>query len=136
MSLCNINVNDMILPMSFFQLLITSVFFNVTANILLKTGVKSFGGISGQKAKIFEELTRAAINPFIIFGLGLYGLSFVIWLRVLTFNDLSRAYPIFATIVFMLTTIGSVIFLKETVSFLRFLGIIIMLLGIYIAARY
>ena len=82
------------------------------ANILLKTGVKSFGGISGQKAKIFEELTRAAINPFIIFGLGLYGLSFVIWLRVLTFNDLSRAYPIFATIVFMLTTIGSVIFLK------------------------
>ena len=122
--------------MSFFQLLITSVFFNVTANILLKTGVKSFGGISGQKAKIFEELTKAAVNPFIIFGLGLYGLSFVIWLRVLTFNDLSRAYPIFATIVFMLTTIGSVIFLKETVSFLRFLGIIIMLLGIYIAARY
>lgn len=122
--------------MSFFQLLITSVFFNVTANILLKTGVKSFGGISGQKAKIFEELTKAAVNPFIIFGLGLYGLSFVIWLRVLTFNDLSRAYPIFATIVFMLTTIGSVVFLKETVSFLRFLGIIIMLLGIYIAARY
>ena len=122
--------------MSFFQLLITSVFFNVTANILLKTGVKSFGGISGQKAKIFEELTRAAINPFIIFGLGLYGLSFVIWLRVLTFNDLYRAYPIFATIVFMLTTIGSVVFLKETVSLLRLLGIIIMLLGIYIAARY
>ena len=122
--------------MTFFQLLITSVFFNVTANILLKTGVKSFGWISCQKAKIFEKLTRAAINPFIIFGLGLYGLSFVIWLRVLTFNDLSRAYPIFATIVFMLTTIGSVVFLKETVSLLRLLGIIIMLLGIYIAARY
>src|SRR3989344_6352892 len=122
--------------MTFFQLLITSVFFNVTANILLKTGVKSFGGISGQKAKIFEELTRAAINPFIIFGLGLYGLSFVIWLRVLTFNDLSRAYPIFATIVFLLTTLGSVIFLKENVSLLRIAGMIIMLLGIYVVARY
>lgn len=122
--------------MGFFKLLLTSVLFNVTANILLKTGVKSFGGISGQKAKLVEELTRAAFSPFIISGLALYGLSFVIWLRVLSFNDLSRAYPIFATIVFLFTTLGSVIFLKENVSSARVVGIIIMLAGIYIVARY
>ena len=121
--------------MNFFQLLITSVFFNVTANILLKKGVKAFGGISGQKAKIIEELSKAAFSPFVIFGLFLYGLSFIIWLRVLTFNDLSRAYPIFATIVFLLTTAGSIVFLKENVSIIRVLGIIIMLVGIYIVAR-
>jgi len=108
----------------------------VTANILLKTGVKSFGGISGQKAKLVEELTKAAFSPFIISGLVLYGLSFVIWLRVLSFNDLSRAYPIFATVVFLLTTLGSAIFLKENVSSARIVGIIIMLVGIYIVARY
>jgi len=122
--------------MSFFQLLLTSVTFNVTANILLKTGVKSIGGISGNKASLITELTKAATSPFIIGGLMLYGLSFVIWLRVLTFNDLSRAYPIFATIVFLLTTLGSVIFLKENVSLLRIAGMIIMLLGIYVVARY
>lgn len=122
--------------MSFFKLLLTSVLFNVTANILLKTGVKSFGGISGQKAKLVEELTKAAFSPFIISGLVLYGLSFVIWLRVLSFNDLSRAYPIFATVVFLLTTLGSAIFLKENVSSARIVGIIIMLVGIYIVARY
>lgn len=122
--------------MSFFRLLLTSVFFNVTANILLKTGVKSFGGISGQKAKLVEELTKAALSPFIISGLVLYGLSFIIWLRVLSFNDLSRAYPIFATIVFLLTTLGSAIFLKENVSLVRVVGIAIMLIGIYIVARY
>jgi len=121
---------------SFFKLLLTSVLFNVTANILLKTGVKSFGGISGQKAKLVEELTKAAFSPFIISGLVLYGLSFVIWLRVLSFNDLSRAYPIFATVVFLLTTLGSAIFLKENVSSARIVGIIIMLVGIYIVARY
>lgn len=122
--------------MSFLKLLLTSVFFNVTANILLKTGVKSFGGISGQKANLVEELTKAALSPFIISGLVLYGLSFVIWLRVLSFNDLSRAYPIFASVVFLLTTAGSAIFLKENVSASRILGIIIMLIGIYIVARY
>ena len=116
-------------------MLVVSVFSNVTANILLKKGVISFGGLSGQKAKLFLELTKAATNPFVILGIGLYGFSFLIWLRILSFNDLSRAYPIFATIVFLLTTAGSVIFLNENVSFLRLIGIGIMLLGIFLVAR-
>jgi len=122
--------------MSFFQLLLTSVVFNVTANILLKKGVYAIGGISGQKAKLISELAKAAFNPFIILGLVFYGLSFIIWLRVLTFNDLSRAYPIFAAIVFMLTTLGSIIFLKENISVARIIGMIIMLIGIYIVTRF
>lgn len=122
--------------MSFLQLLLTSVIFNVTANILLKKGVLSIGGISGERARLVSELAKAALSPFIILGLVLYGMSFTIWLRVLTFNDLSRAYPIFATIVFLLTTLGSTLFLKENVSLLRVFGIIIMLLGIYIVAKY
>jgi len=122
--------------MSFWQLLITSVIFNVTANILLKTGVTRMGGISGNKAKLISDLSRVGFSPFIIIGLALYGFSFIIWLRVLTFNDLSRAYPIFATIVFLLTTALSIIFLKENVSAVRVVGIIIMLVGIYIVARF
>lgn len=121
--------------MGFIQLLLVSVLFNVTANILLKKGVTTIGGISGEKARLIQELSRAAFSPFIIVGLALYGLSFLIWLRVLSFNDLSRSYPIFATIVFMLTTIGSSIFLKETITFSRIVGIAIMLVGIFIVAR-
>lgn len=122
--------------MSFVQLLITSVLLNVAGNFLLKKGVLVIGGISGEKAKIISELTKAAQSPFIIFGLALYGLSFLIWLRVLTISDLSKSYPIFATIVFLLTTAGSIVLFKESVSALRFLGIVIMLAGIFIVARY
>ena len=122
--------------MGFYLLLIVSVFSNVTANILLKKGVTSFGGLTGQKAKLFFELTKAATSPFVILGVVLYGFSFLIWLRILSFNDLSRAYPIFATIVFLLTTAGSMVFLNESVSLLRFAGIAIMLVGIYLVARY
>ena len=122
--------------MSFYLLLIVSVFSNVTANILLKKGVTSFGGLSGQKEKLFMELTKAATSSFVILGVVLYGFSFLIWLRILSFNDLSRAYPIFATIVFLLTTAGSVFFLNENVSLLRLIGIGIMLVGIYLVARY
>ena len=121
---------------NFYTLLLFSVLFNVTANILLKTVVTKTGGISADTTQLLSNLLKVAFNPYLIIGLTLYGFSFLIWLRVLTFNDLSRSYPIFATIVFLLTTFGSVIFLNENVSLLRLIGICIMLLGIFLVARY
>ena len=121
--------------MGFYQLLLISVCFNVTANILLKKGVVSAGGISGQKSHLISEILKVATSPMILIGLFLYGLSFLIWLRVLTFSDLSKSYPIFAAIVFLMTTIGSIIFLKENITLLRVLGMLIMLTGIYIVSR-
>jgi len=112
-----------------------SVTFNVTANILLKTGVIKTGGISSDATDIITNVLKVAVSPYIVTGLTLYGLSFLIWLRVLSFNDLSRSYPIFATIVFLMTTIGSVIFLKEHVSIIRIVGIAVMLTGIFIVSR-
>ncbi|MCR4324818.1 MAG: SMR family transporter [Candidatus Curtissbacteria bacterium] len=121
--------------MGFYQLLVVSVILNVTANVLLKKGVLSIGGVSGDKARLFLELTKAAVSPYIVIGLALYGLSFLIWLRVLSFNDLSKSYPIFASIVFLMTTLGSIKFLNEDVSLMRFVGMAIMLVGIFIVAK-
>ncbi|OGE13290.1 hypothetical protein A3G14_05410 [Candidatus Curtissbacteria bacterium RIFCSPLOWO2_12_FULL_38_9] len=120
---------------NFYALLLVSVTFNVTANILLKTGVIKTGGISSDATDIITNVLKVAVSPYIVTGLTLYGLSFLIWLRVLSFNDLSRSYPIFATIVFLMTTIGSVIFLKEHVSIIRIVGIAVMLTGIFIVSR-
>jgi len=121
--------------MKFLPLLLISVTFNVTANILLKKGVIAIGGITGEKSKIILEFSKVASSPFIVSGLILYGFSFLVWLRVLSSYDLSKSYPIFATIVFMFTSVGSFIFLKEPISLLRLLGIAVMLLGIIIVAR-
>ena len=120
---------------NFYALLVVSVTFNVTANILLKTAVTKTGGISAESTQILTNIAKVAFSPYLIAGLILYGLSFLIWLRVLTFNDLSRSYPIFATIVFLMTTLGSVIFLKENITVIRVVGIAVMLTGIFIVAR-
>ena len=120
---------------NFYALLVVSVTFNVTANILLKTGVVKTGGIAAETTNIIASILKVDTSPYIIVGLALYGLSFLIWLRVLTFNDLSRSYPIFATIVFLMTTLGSIIFLKENITPIRVVGIAVMLTGIFIVAR-
>src|SRR3990170_7184915 len=104
---------------NFHALLVVSVTFNVTANILLKTAVTKTGGISAESTQILTNIAKVAFSPYLIAGLILYGLSFLIWLRVLTFNDLSRSYPIFATIVFMFTTLASYKILNEDISMMR-----------------
>ena len=124
-----------ILLQNFYALLIVSVTFNVTANILLKTGVVKTGGISAETTDVITNMLKVATSPYIVIGLALYGFSFLIWLRVLTFNDLSRSYPIFATFVFLITTLGSILFLKESITILRVVGILIMLTGIFIVSR-
>lgn len=113
-----------------------SIVLNVFANIMLKNGVVSQGGFVLESSRLLSEILRVAKNPFIWAGLISYGVSFTIWLRILTLVDISRAYPIFATFVFLLTTLGSLLFLKEVISPIRILGILIMLLGIYLAARF
>lgn len=121
--------------MSFLALLVITVCSNVTANILLKKGVTSAGGFALEKSNVAAYVLKAALNPFIIIGLCLYGFSFLIWLRVLSTNDLSRVYPIFVTFVFLLTTVGSVLFLKESVNTMRILGMLILIVGIFVVAH-
>ena len=121
--------------MSFIQLLVTSVIFNTSANMLLKTGVEKLDGFTLTKANLVSDLIRATTSPFILGGLLLYGLSFVLWLKVLSTNDLSKVYPIFVTFVFLLTTIGSARLFGEHISMLRVAGLSIAIVGIYLIAR-
>ena len=121
--------------MSFLQLLSVSVLCNVFANVLLKTGITKVGGITLTKATLVSDFSKVVFSPLIIIGLGLYGVSFVLWLRVLSFNDLSRVYPIFVTLVFLLTTVGSARFLGESISITRIIGILITIVGIYFVAK-
>ncbi len=121
--------------MGFYKLMLSSVLLNVTANILLKKGLTLIGGISGEKTKILSDSIKAINNPLILLGLFIYGLSFFISLRVLSLKDLTLVYPLFATLIFLFTTIASFLILKEHISFLRIIGMVIMLLGIFIVVK-
>lgn len=121
--------------MSFLQLLLISVVCNTSANMLLKGGVEKLGGLTLSKTNIAADLLRAATSPYIFAGLVLYGLSFILWLRVLSTNDLSRVYPIFVTFVFILTTLGSAKIFGEHISIQRIAGLAISIVGIYLIAR-
>lgn len=99
--------------MLFFLILLT-VALNTGAQMLLKLG-------SGQEP----------LNIFLFGGVCLYGLSTVIYILVLGKFNLSIAYPVVIGLTIFATTLASNLILKEKILFSQWIGIGLILSGIW-----
>ena len=77
---------------------------------------------------------KAATNPYIIIGLFLYGLSFALWLIVLSKLEVSLAYPLLSIGYIIMPFVGY-LFLDESLSVARIVGICIIIVGVYVVSR-
>ena len=93
------------------------------------------GGLNLSGGQLARTLFHLFTNPGIVLGLALYLVGFVLWAKVLTFVDISLAYPIFISLAFVLVVVGSRIFLSESLNPLKILGIAIIALGIIVVSR-
>jgi len=116
-------------------LFFVGICFTSFAHLLLRFGMSRFGNLFVEKGKIITDFLKLATNPFVIVGLIFYGLGFLIWLKILTVFEVSKVYPIMVSITITLVLFGSSIILKENVSFLRILGVIVLMLGVLLVFR-
>lgn len=111
-------------------LIFSSIGLAAFGQLVLKVGMAKNGEINLAISPLLYALT----NPFILGGLFLYGMSLLIWLVVLSREDLSFVYPMVA-FSYLLTTILAKFVLKEEVSILRWFGLSLILVGIIFVAR-
>lgn len=76
-----------------------------------------------------EFLRSAFYSPYIWLAFILVFLTFIIWSTILSKIDLSVAVPL-ASFSYILVPIVSVVFLHEKISLARWLGIILILIGV------
>jgi drug/metabolite transporter (DMT)-like permease len=111
------------------------VTLTAAAQIALKLGVSSAkmqhllegGGTS-------NFLVRAVLSPTVLLGLGLYGISTVLWLLVLAKSDVSYAYP-FVSLGFVFTALYAALVLHEPMAIARIGGIALIVTGVFFVAR-
>ncbi|MCB0190520.1 MAG: EamA family transporter [Anaerolineae bacterium] len=98
----------------------------------LKFGLNAIGGVSLSDGLggIFKLLQ----TPWIIVGFGLYGLSAVLWLDVLSKLDFSLAFPMVG-LTYVFTLLIGRFFFGETVGWERMLGVAFILCGIFFLVR-
>jgi uncharacterized membrane protein len=102
-----------------------NIIFLAFGQILWKFGM--------QKMHEFNIL-NIIVNPYIIGGLMLYGFATLLWLYILSKEELSLVYPL-QSITYILGTLLAAIIFKENVSILRWIGILTIVVGASLVAK-
>jgi multidrug transporter EmrE-like cation transporter len=106
-----------------FAFILTGVLLNAGAQLLLKAGTNA------------EPLgLRLAIEPHILAGLACYVVSVVVWVVALSKVPVSMAYPMLS-IGYVVNAIAAYYLLGEAVTPMRFVGIGVIILGVFVVAR-
>ncbi len=114
-------------------LIIMTVMINTTGQFVIKTGVNRIGKISIRE-DFFGTILKAFTSWIIIGGFGLYFLSAIIWIIILSRVELSWAFPILS-LSYVITVLISPLLLHETFSPQRLLGTLVICVGVFLVSR-
>jgi drug/metabolite transporter (DMT)-like permease len=110
-------------------ILIVGLLFESTGVVLLKKGMTQIGDMNGYTAaEIFRVLKSGATNPQILLGVFFEALFFVCLLILMSKSDISFLWPLTA-LSFVFATFAAIWFLGERVSAVRWLGVILIVIG-------
>ena len=114
-----------------FIIILIPILISAIAQIVLKIGIGS-ATISGRLADYF---IKTLTTPLVLLGLGLYGLGALLWLVVLSREDVRFAFPL-VSLAYIIAIFLSAIFLKEQVNWARVIGPALIMAGIFVIALF
>jgi drug/metabolite transporter (DMT)-like permease len=104
------------------------IFYALTTSlalIFMKIGTQSSAPIAFIDHKLSFNL-----NFFIIAGVLLYGISFLVYTYLISKYDLGYIIPVATAIVYVLIFVASFVLFKETFTMIKILGIVLILAGL------
>lgn len=108
--------------------LLVAVVFGTLGQLCFKAGA--------QGAKIDSGLSMFSIlfTPYILLGLLFYGLGTMAFLKVLSREALSYAYPMIS-LTYPLVLVFSMLIFKESVPWARWIGVALIMLGVFLVGK-
>ena len=120
--------------MNIIVIAIISVLISVAAQFSLKAGMSSAPVTAAMSQAItLRSAVQILFQPGVFFGFALYGAGAVVWLKVLSEWDVSKAYPLVGLGFAATAVIG--LLMGEAVSAKRLLGVGLICLGVVLVAR-
>ncbi|MBC7405292.1 MAG: EamA family transporter [Cytophaga sp.] len=117
-----------------FGFIITGIFLNAIAQLLLKKGTNAIGAIHLNADNWFSIGIQLATQWPIIGGLTCYVISVAVWIIGLSRVDVTIAYPMLS-IGYIVAALGAWYFLGEVMSLQRILAIFIIIIGVALLVR-
>lgn len=110
-------------------ILLVGLVFESTGVILLKKGMTQVGEMHGvNAAEVLRVAKAGATSPQIILGVFFEALFFLCLLILMSKSDISFLWPL-TGLSFVFATFAAMIFLGETVSLVRWVGVVLIVIG-------
>lgn len=116
-------------------LIIIGSFIGAGGQVLLKVGLKELGDISLEINTLPTTLFKILTNKFVLLGLLLSAFAAIFWILSLSKINLSIGYIIGSGLFYFFVITLSIIFLKEKINFMQFIGMCITFLGVATLAK-
>jgi multidrug transporter EmrE-like cation transporter len=117
------------------SLILVAAFFGVCGQLSLKMGMTQVGQLgSDALAEPVQLVLRVITSPLVLGGLTLYVAGAGVWMMVLSRSALSFAYPILA-IGYAVTPMLAWLFLGESMNAMRWVGIAVICIGVFVVSR-
>ena len=114
--------------------LIIPIFAAATAQVFFKKGISALGRLDFSLANLLALIPKIMQNGWLLSGMVLFGISFLVYLFALSKYQLNIAYPIFVSSGIILISLASWFFFRETLSWLQISGILLIIFGIFLLA--
>lgn len=114
--------------MGSFGLILIAVFLGTLGQVFFKTGTR------GVKIGFDISMIRIFFAPYVMAGLLCYVMSTAVFLKVLSQEELSWAYPM-VSLTYPLVLLVSVLVFKEPVPLLRWFGVALIMIGVYFVGK-
>lgn len=114
--------------------IISTIVFTVYGQLILKWRIGSFGPLPNDSLEKLRFLTNLLFDPLILSGFIAAFVASLAWMAAMTKFELSHAYP-FMSLNFVVVLILSGWLLNEQMSFQKFAGVGLIVLGTLLASR-
>lgn len=112
-------------------IIIISIIFAAFGQVSWKLGINQAGTFATLN---FASLSSVLLNPYVLVGFVMYGLSTIFWLIALSKKDLSFVYP-FISLTYVLVLVLSSMVLKESIGMNKIAGTLMIIIGLIIISR-
>lgn len=119
--------------MKYFVALFGALILNATANLLMKFGIRRMG--EGLLADgVLQVVPKILGNYVLMIGLFCFAANVFLYMYALQRFQISVAYPIMVTSGFAIIVVVSGLYLQERLTFIQWLGVALILVGVFLVA--
>jgi len=122
------------LTFKIFVMIMASDMLESVSQLFFKNGVLATGFTDVTLSNASAFIVAAFSNPASWIAISCHILNFCIWITVLARVDLSVAYPV-GSASYIFVPLLSIFFLREDVSLARWIGIFVIISGIFFVSR-